>query len=290
MTPDCSDLVAYLDSPRPCIVCNGNDFEPWASQGFLTAKRCRSCGMISVNPHLTEQGLELFYSTYFAYHRSDRVKNEQREKMYLIDRDWVSTFVPAGKVLDIGCSGGYFLSVFPVHRWERYGVEIDPAAAEHARAVFNIPVWVGRFLDMEIEPGFDLIMMRGVIEHFRDPVPVLAKCASLLKPNGCLFISATPAGDSFAFYIYREKWRLFTPFEHIHFFTVALLTRLVQNFGLELVAHHYQYQETPYADPMRDYEKMRNDIIALHTGAQNRVSLSGPFPGSMITALWKKQR
>lgn len=280
---------SYIDTIRPCIVCHALDLEPWARQGILEAKRCRVCGMISVNPHLTEEGILLLYSKYFAYHRSDPVKNKQREAMYLIDRDWISLFVKGGKVLDVGCSGGFFLSTFPKAQWERHGVEIDSNAAHHAEETFGIPVRVGTFADMQIATQFDLVMMRGVIEHFKNPVSVLEKCAAILKPGGFLYITATPAGDSFAFSVYRGKWRLFTPLEHIHFFSVTLLSKLVKPFGLELVTEHYQYLDTPYADPKVDYAAMRRDIIAIHEGRKSDVDISGPFPGSMITALWRKR-
>jgi len=121
-------------------------------------------------------------------------------------------------VLDVGCSGGFFLSKFSPDCWERYGVEIASDAAEYARSNCGIPVQVGNIVELAFDERFDLVMLRGVIEHFRDPISVLNKCCHLLTPGGYLFITATPAGDSFAFEVYREKWQLFTPLEHIHFF------------------------------------------------------------------------
>lgn len=281
-------MQAYLDDERPCIVCGGNDFNLWAQERYLTAQKCRACGMISTNPYFTEEGLVAFYANYLDNRFQQAELMAQREKTYLIDRDWVSLFVKGGSVLDVGCSGGFFLSKFDPNIWDREGVEIAPDAAKLTQTQYNIPVHVGNIIHLDIQKKYDLIMLRGVIEHFREPIQCLKKCASLLKPGGHLFITATPAGDSFAFDVYREKWRLFTPIEHVHFFSVQLLNRVVKPMGLKPVSHHYQYEETPYANPPEDFEKIKKDIALIQNGRKEEVGLSGPFPGSMITALWKK--
>ena len=281
-------LHPYLEEEHPCIVCGNRQFEFWARQNYLEAKRCVECGMISVNPHYSEEGLNTLYSEYFAHRQEDVITKQQRDVAYLIDRDWVSNFVKGGNVLDVGCSGGFFLSKFPSQRWERYGVEIAADAAEYAESHFDIPVRVGNIVELDFDEQFDLVMLRGVIEHFRDPISALGKCSKLLKPHGYLFITATPAGDSFAFEVYREKWRLFVPLEHIHFFSVKLLSRLLSVYGMRLISHHHQYEETPYANPSQDFKKIQQDIVLVMEGHREEISGSVPFPGSMLTALWQK--
>lgn len=281
-------LKPYLGELRDCVICRQRDFETWAKIDYLEAKKCKICGMISVNPNFTEEGLKKFYSGYFSNRLANVKLAKQRDKMYIIDRNWIQNFIQSGKVLDVGCSGGFLLNKFDPLKWDRMGVEIAQDAAEFAQQKFNIPVRVGNIMDMEFDEYYDLIILRGVIEHYREPVKCLEKCSMLLKKGGYLFITATPAGNSFAFYIYREKWRLFTPLEHIHFFTVDLLTRILEPFGLELLARHYPYEETPYAKPEYDFQKIKNDIFLSVVGKRDKISNSVPFPGSMITAAWKK--
>lgn len=283
------NIRSFLGPLKPCVICNGKKFETWARLDYFEAKKCKKCGMISVNPHLTKKGLELYYNGYYEERLNEGILFEQRWKVYEIDRKWITKFIDHGKVLDVGCSGGQFLSTFDPKKWDRYGVEIEKAAAEDTERKYGIPVRVGNLVDISFDKKFDLVMMRGVIEHFSDPISTLKKSAEIIKPGGHLFITATPAGNSFAFYTYREKWRMFTPPGHIHFFTVDLLSRILKRYGLSLLDHHYQYEETPYANPTKDFAKIKKDIILSHIGKEDQIKESPPFPGSMITAIWKKR-
>jgi len=233
--------------------------------------------------------LDQYYEGYLEENKKDRKLWEQRKLTYQIDKKWILKFIDKGKVLDVGCSGGQFLSYFEPKIWKRFGVEVDEAAAQNAKEKFGINVRVGNLTDLEFNEKFDLIIIRGVIEHFANPTRVLKKCSSLLKKGGYLYITATPAGDSFAFDVYREKWHLFTPPGHLHFFTVPLLTRVVKKYGLEFIDYHHQYAETPYANPLKDFKKIKNDLILLNSNRYKKVKTSPPFPGSMITAAWKKK-
>lgn len=284
------DLQSYMGKLRPCVVCNQSEFELWTRLDNYEAKKCKNCEMISINPHLTEEGLSIYYKGYLK----DRLNNEktlfeQRKITYTIDRDWICKLISQGSVLDVGCSGGYFLSTFDQKKWERMGIDVEEEDAKFAKEQFDIDVKVGFLPDMTIDRQFDLVMLRGVIEHISNPVTFLKKCCDLMKPGGLLFITATPAGDAFAFDVYREKWHLFTPPEHLHFFSLKHLTKILEQFNLELFDFHYQYQETPYANVEKDFDTIKNDIFLIKSDQSDKVKNSVPFPGSMITAVWRKQ-
>jgi len=283
------DLHKYLEKEHPCIVCGGSELEEFAREEYLIAKKCRKCGMVSNNPHFSDEGLTRFYQTYFSSRQENLDLKAQRDITYQIDHDWITSIVPEGDVLDIGCSGGFFLDKFSSEKFNRSGVEIGTDAAEFAKKNFGLDVRVGYIGSMEFDKKYDLVMMRGVIEHFRDPIEVLEKCSEILKPGGTLFITATPAGDAFAFDVYREKWRLYTPLEHIHFFTLQNLNDVVKKYGLDYHMHNFQYTETPYANSEKDFATIRKDIVLLSKGKKSEVGMSVAFPGSMLTAAWKKQ-
>ena len=285
------DIKDYMDLKKPCVICGKSEFEIWAKLDFYEALQCKRCKMISINPPPTEEGLTKFYSGYLKFRLNNKkaqVLLEQRKKTYQVDHSWITKFVDHGEVLDVGCGGGHFLSTFDSDKWNRLGIDIENEDAEFARKQYDIDVKVGFFPKVPLERRFDLVIMRGVIEHIRDPIQYLKKCSEIIKTGGFLFITATPSGDSFAFNVYREKWHLFTPPEHLHFFTVRLLTKKLEEFGFSLVDFHYQYEETPYEDSEKDQEKILSDIRLIQQGRFNEIESSPPFIGSMLTSVWKK--
>lgn len=280
-------LRKYLSDKKGCIVCGKDNFSLWAKLHYLRALKCLNCGMVSVNPHISEEGLKIFYNTYFKNRLNNTALFEARKIMYKLEHEFISHFVCKGSVLDVGCSGGFFLNEFTPHAWRRKGVDVDRNAAVYAKANFGIDVLTGDFSKIDFKgEKFDLIVLRGVIEHCIDPRGYLKKCASILKHKGLLFISASPNIESFGAEIYREKWRLFTPIEHIHFFSINLLNRILSPLGLSLLERKYFYEETPYADILADYTRLKKDILLIMNGHRDKVKESAPFWGNMITGIW----
>ncbi|MBT5400347.1 class I SAM-dependent methyltransferase [bacterium] len=288
MNKEIQELKKYIGEKQSCIVCQEDKFTKYAEEDYFQALKCDKCGMISVNPHYTEEGLDKFYSSYYKNRSIDNELSELRRVMYAEDRDWIHKFTKKGKVLDVGCSDGNFLDFFDEKLWDRHGIDLTSDALTIAKEK-GVVTHQGKIWETDVGDGYDLVMMRGVIEHFRDPIVALKKCSEILKPGGILFITATPSGNSFAFNVYRHKWRLFTPYEHIHFFTVDLLSKVLNDMNMELLARHYQYEETPYANYENDFNKIIRDIEKIKLeGGLNNVELSAPFPGSMLTAAWTK--
>jgi 2-polyprenyl-3-methyl-5-hydroxy-6-metoxy-1,4-benzoquinol methylase len=97
------------------------------------------------------------------------------------------------RVLDVGCANGYFAEVLVERGCQVSGVEFDPVAAEEARKHLDQLV-VGDLeqLDLVAELGegrFDVIVFGDVLEHLRDPLPVLRQARPLLAPGGYVVIS-----------------------------------------------------------------------------------------------------
>ena len=283
------ELHSFLDEKHDCYVCGGSSFSSWAKEEYLEALFCNDCGMISINPHFTDEGLDEFYNCYYQNRIISRELGEQRKEMYIQDRDWILNYISGGKVLDIGCSGGDFLGAFDSDNWDKYGIDLTEDALESAAGNYNIKTFRGKVWETDVGDDYDLVMMRGVIEHFRNPIPAMKKAIEILKSGGLMYVTATPAGDCFAFNVYRHKWHLFTPLEHIHFFSEKHLNKLFQEFGASPMTVHYPYQETPYANLVEDHERIMKDIISINEAKSlDDIDYSQAFPGSMLTGVWKK--
>jgi methionine biosynthesis protein MetW len=100
--------------------------------------------------------------------------------------------VPDGaRVLDVGCATGYLAAELRLRGCEVIGVEVDPAAAEQARA-HCAAVVVGDLesplTHAEVERaaagGVDVVLCADVLEHLRDPWAVLSWLRTLLRVDG----------------------------------------------------------------------------------------------------------
>jgi 2-polyprenyl-3-methyl-5-hydroxy-6-metoxy-1,4-benzoquinol methylase len=97
------------------------------------------------------------------------------------------------RVLDVGCANGYLAKVLVEHGCTVSGVEYDEKAAEQARPLLDQLV-VGDLeqLDLVAELGtgrFDVVVFGDVLEHLRDPLPVLRSSRALLAPGGYAVLS-----------------------------------------------------------------------------------------------------
>jgi len=97
------------------------------------------------------------------------------------------------RVLDVGCASGYFARALAEHGCTVSGVEYDVDAAEQARpALAELVVGDLEQLDLVAQLGegrFNVVVFGDVLEHLRDPLPVLRQARTLLAPGGYVVMS-----------------------------------------------------------------------------------------------------
>jgi 2-polyprenyl-3-methyl-5-hydroxy-6-metoxy-1,4-benzoquinol methylase len=123
-----------------------------------------------------------------------------------------------GRLLDLGCGNGAFLSRARSAGWSVVGVDFDPKAVEAARSQgLDIRQGGVEVLDPAAE-RFDAITLAHVIEHVHEPVAVLDACFHLLKPGGFLWLE-TPNIESNGHKMYGRNWRGLEPPRHLVIFS-----------------------------------------------------------------------
>jgi len=103
---------------------------------------------------------------------------------------------PRWRLLEIGCSSGYFSSRLTGRGAQVFGIDLNTSLV--AKAAQNCAA--GRFC--AAEPGrlpfgaasFDAVIMLEVIEHVGEEKPVVEEIRRVLKPGGLLFLSTPHAG------------------------------------------------------------------------------------------------
>ena len=286
------DFKKFLGSPRACVVCgadpDASTRELWAKDEYFVALRCQNCDMIAIEPGLSEEGLNHFYSNYIQRRFDNEDKMLKRRIQYDQDLEFLEQHITSGRILDVGCNGGFFLDVFG-DKYEKYGIEIDPDAVKHARENLGLDVRHEEFgKDSFEDNSFDVVIFRGVIEHLYQPKPAVERAWQVLKPGGLLYFAATPNADCFSADFYREKWNVWHPIEHINIFSVKTLHSLVGQNKFDFIASDYPYLGTPYENQSSDYARVQADVLRKERGEWDQVSKSPAFWGNMMSVIFSK--
>jgi len=157
---------------------------------------------------------------------------EEEHRLALLNARWRLDLIrqvrPSGKLLEIGCARGDFLTVAR-DVFDARGVEPNPDLAESASRVALVHHDV---IERTPWSGFDVIATFHVIEHVDSPRSFIQAAAQRLNPGGLLVIE-TPNIDSLPFRFLKTKWRQFIP-EHYYFFTPQTMTKLLSDHGLKV--------------------------------------------------------
>jgi SAM-dependent methyltransferase len=97
----------------------------------------------------------------------------------------------ASRVLDAGCGNGYFMSRLQSHfpAKQYFGVDISRELIAAAASRYPaIALTAGDITDYRSREGFDLIVMRFLVQHLKDFGAVLDAAGRLLRPEGRLLI------------------------------------------------------------------------------------------------------
>lgn len=271
-----------------CIICNNNKISLWTISKKYPASICKNCNLVFMNNQLEESGLNDYYSNYIGKRRiNNKLKMQQRKKQYIIDRDLIQKFVSKGKVLDVGCNGGFFLNTFN-KKFTKYGTEVDEQSVKYAKKYFpkfGKNIYYTDILNSNFKNNFfDLVIMRGVIEHVSKPGDYLKKISKYLKKNAYLYICATPNGESKAFDIFRERWNLFHPVQHLWHFSPSNLEKFCKKYKMKLVYKEFYYLGTPYENFNEDIKLINKEIISKGKNAK----ISPPFFENMMSLIFQK--
>ena len=169
---------------------------------------------------------------------------------------------------------------------------MDGKAVEYARKNFDFGgnVQLISLFDAKFpRDSFDLVVMRGVIEHMPNPHRAIDRVGKLLKKGGYFYIAATPNIESFCADIYREKWNQFHPIRHLYYFSPHTLLILCEKNDMSLVAQDFPYTETPYARIREDHIVVLHDFKLLQNDNFEKIERSPPFWGNMMNIVFQKQ-
>lgn len=153
----------------------------------------------------------------------------ERKDWQLI-KNWLQGRAGLRSVLDVGCFDGGFLQ-FLGGNYERYGLELNPNAAEKAekRGVCVVAEDLDRI--RSIETAFDLVTAIDVIEHVPDPRSFLADLSTVTHPGGYIVV-ATGNTDAITWRVMGSRYWYCHIAEHISFINPRWVNHHAKELGL----------------------------------------------------------
>jgi SAM-dependent methyltransferase len=232
-----------------CSICGGPleaafEFERYplitsASTGGQTAPLlpisvglCVSCAHVQLDNQPDEELLDRIYSDDYtsvvekgAFARADRMQTECKDFLDFASPRPVRNM----KLMEIGCFDGAFLSLF--EDCELLGCEPNPIGKVAQQR--GIDVRPRYFTRTEFPPhSIDLIVMRHLIEHLPDPVPILEDCAAIMAPSAMLLIETPHIEHTLENLVIGNFYH-----QHLHYFSRFSLEIVLRRAGFAIVAH-----------------------------------------------------
>ncbi len=227
-----------------CLLCGSSDLgnEPYAYEyggERYPGGRCRACGFVFLTRQPSAAVLARMYGpTYFEsdYHcghsaapyfeREAEEMAAARTLLALLERE-----SPVGRLLEVGCAGGFFLAAARERGWRPTGVEYSEEASRFARDKLGLDVRTGSLEDAGFADGsFDAVYMGDVLEHVPDPLATLSEVRRALRPGGLLLLAGPIAIHSlvhqFGLWAYarlrRERLLRLPPYHLLEFAPATL--------------------------------------------------------------------
>ena len=240
---------------RPCPICGA---KPAASEKIGTLKktvgerlshdnfdlvRCPSCELIMLQPLPTEADFGVMYVEFKAFstpvYRGERVNAvlQHYGGRWKFLMKSIAKGAPV-RVLEVGAGLAWICRVAKLYD----PLSVTVAQDVTAQVVEECREWVDSYVvDWNVNTPlitalapFDVISMTHVIEHLPDPVSMLKQCASLLDPNGCIFVTAPhrPEGWSSASPIAKwQAWSYNHVPAHLQYFSETAMTKAANLAG-----------------------------------------------------------
>lgn len=134
----------------------------------------------------------------------------------------------APAILDVGSGLCVFLAVIKKFGWRCTALDPDPRAVHHAKQVAKVNARCGDFRHWVSKRLFNVISFNKVLEHVVDPVIMLRKARTMLRPGGFVYIEVPDGESAVQEGFHREEFFV----DHWHVFSASSLALMGSRSGL----------------------------------------------------------
>lgn len=229
-------------SQMNCVIC-GSLTEAAHAIWPVQIAACRRCGLITRGAGQSREQIKSFFEEQylvdegmieqeFGLWRRDTLRREAQIILQQRDR---------GRILDVGCAGGEFLTPFLDAGWDCTGLEPSRLAVERARLA-KLKLVQGTLEDFDCPPAsFEVISYLDALYFSPNPLDDLRRIHRLLTPGGLLMVEIPGLTyrilrnyGPLSLLINRRWSHLHSPAEHLHYFSDRAMRSLLQEAGFSL--------------------------------------------------------
>ena len=234
-----------MGSRRACRICSSEGLQPRFIKDGFRIEKCMNCGLMQVtNPPAPSEIGSYYENGFFDEHYSKLQTDPKRlayeyEKFNFRLKEIEKRTTGKGRILDVGCSFGFFLDVARKRGWKVYGVEISEYASNHAKRNLGLNVVNKDLIGARFDTGFfDIVTLWNVLEHLHDPVELMNEVYRILKEKGIVVLTTGDIESPLA-RLKRGRWRMLIPPIHLSHFSPSTINYLLDPSGLDLIEQTY---------------------------------------------------
>ncbi len=135
-------------------------------------------------------------------------------------------------ILDVGSGLCVFLHRMKMAGWDCTAIDPDPHAVAHARDRVGVAAHCGDFMTVHGLGWFDVVALNKVLEHVIDPITMLSRVLTCVKPDGFVYVELPDGEVARRFGPGREEFFI----EHWHMFSPVSLAVLASRAGFDVRA------------------------------------------------------
>ena len=227
-----------------CPICGNGELHRVSEKGQFRlpcyVAICPSDGLVFLSPRWSKERYMHFYqSEYDSYYRPSVLTTETDSQKYVVVRKICSRLETLNLIedrksaLDIGAGMGWSLQWLSRNYpgFQRLAaIESSGHCITNLQDVVGVSVIANDVDDDWKSTGYDLVIMRHVLEHFMNPIETLNKVAENLSENGIVYIAVpdmmNPKGSL------RDDW-----FRSVHtfYFSETTLCSIASIANLQLI-------------------------------------------------------
>ncbi|MFM9123920.1 MAG: class I SAM-dependent methyltransferase [Actinomycetota bacterium] len=270
--------------PRVHYTCTSSAF---GEHGRIV--ECRSCHLVYMNPRPHHEAV---VENYGEVEDQEYIEEEQgRLETFAESLELVRRYRPSGRLLDVGCHVGTFLTLAEAAGYEVAGVEPSRWGSEIARGRIGGHVHCGAVEDAPLpEGGYDVITLWDVIEHLPDPALDIRAIHAALRPGGIFAVSTMDVESLFARAAGR-RWPWYMQ-RHLVYVSRRTLPEILRRAGCqicEVTTHVRRVRLTYLASRLDAYSSTAGRLVGR---ALERAGLAertvGVSLGDIFTVIAKK--